>query len=200
MICKLKQGRLLGFDSHRAVVVNYATTSGYLNKTPTPRKWDIDHTIESTTEDQPNQKDLPELTQPNQIQPRFSLIMRGSMPLMIMRMTIMTVWHSAEVVYIPHESLSSLIALHTSLMCARTSLQGCSMVSPSLQFTCWGFIGGVSTEYHGPPLSLCGSQESALLYPLISSQAHPKRVHSVHTTNWYTKIRFNHILRQVIPI
>jgi hypothetical protein len=45
------------------------------------------------------------------------------------------------VVHVPHESRSSLVAgyplygrvpLHTSGVCARTSLQGCSMVFPSL--------------------------------------------------------------------
>jgi hypothetical protein len=53
---------------------------------------------------------------------------------------VITVFHSEEAVHIPHASRSSLIAgyplyrrvpLHTSGVCARTSLQGCSMVSPS---------------------------------------------------------------------
>jgi hypothetical protein len=39
MIYMLEQGWLLGFDSQKAVVVNYAIASGYLSKTLTPQKW-----------------------------------------------------------------------------------------------------------------------------------------------------------------
>jgi hypothetical protein len=104
---------------------------------------------------------------------------------------------SAEVVHIPHESRSSLIArypwyrrepIHTSEVCARTSLQGCSIVFPSLQHTHWGFTGGVSPDHQGPPLVPCGSQESPLPYPLILNQTDPKRVHSIRTTDWYAKL------------
>jgi hypothetical protein len=107
------------------------------------------------------------------------------------------VLHSAEVVHIPHESRSSLIVgyplyrwvpLHTFGVCARTSLQGCSMVFPSLQHTHWGFTGGVSLDHQGPPLASCGSQESPLPYPLIPSHKDPKRVHSICIADWYAKL------------
>jgi hypothetical protein len=42
-------------------------------------------------------------TQPFPNQPESWLIMWGSMPLMIVSMTVITVLHSAEVVQIPHE-------------------------------------------------------------------------------------------------
>jgi hypothetical protein len=121
--------------------------------------------------------------------------MWGSMPLMTMSTTVITVLHSVEVVHIPHESWSSLLAgyplyrwapLHTSEVCTRASLQGCSMASPSLQHTHWGFTGGVSPDHQGPPLASC--QESPLIYPLIPNQANPKRVHSSHTTDWHAKL------------
>jgi hypothetical protein len=123
--------------------------------------------------------------------------MWGSMPLMTVSTTVITFLYSIEVVHISHESRSSLIVeyplyrrvpLHTSGVCAKTSLQVCSMVSPSLQRTHWGFTGGVSLDHQGPPLVPCGSQESPLPYPLISNQADPKRVHSICTTDWYAKV------------
>jgi hypothetical protein len=123
--------------------------------------------------------------------------MWGSMPLMIVSTTVITILHSAEVVHIPHESPSSLIVgyplyrwvpLYTFRVCARASLQGCSMVSPSLQRTRWGFTRGVSLDHHGPPLVSCGSKESPLPYPFIPIQANPKRVHSIRTNDWYAKL------------
>jgi hypothetical protein len=57
---------------------------------------------------------------------------------------VIIVLHSVEVVHVPHGSWSSLIAgyplywwvpIQTSGVCARTSLQGCSMVFPSLHHT-----------------------------------------------------------------
>jgi hypothetical protein len=123
--------------------------------------------------------------------------MWGSMPLMTVSTTVIIVLHTVEVVHILDESWSSLIAgyplyrrvpLHTSGVCDKTSLQGCSMVSPSLQCTRWGFTGGVSPDHQGPPLAPCGSQESPLPYSLIRNQTDPKRVHSIRTTNWYTKL------------
>jgi hypothetical protein len=123
--------------------------------------------------------------------------MWGSMPLMTVSMAVITVLHSAKDVHIPHESQSSLIArytlyrwvpLHTSGVCVSTSLQGCSMVFPSLQRTRWGFTGGVTTDHLGPPLAPCGSQESPVPCPLIPNQANPRRVHSIRTTKWYTKL------------
>jgi hypothetical protein len=111
------------------------------------------------------------------------LIMWGSMMLMTMSTTVIIVLHSAEVVHVPHELWSSLIAgytlykrvpLHTSGVCTRTSLQDCSMVFPSLQHTRWGFTGGVSPDHQGPPLAPCGSQESPLPYPLIPNQTDPR--------------------------
>jgi hypothetical protein len=123
--------------------------------------------------------------------------MWGSMPLMTVSMAVITVLHSAKVVHIPHESRSSLIAgyplykwvpLHTFGVCARTSLQGCSMVFPRLQRTRWGFTGGVIPDHQGPPLASCGSQESPLPYPLIPNLTDPKRVHSIRTNNWYAKL------------
>jgi hypothetical protein len=123
--------------------------------------------------------------------------MWGSMPLMTVSMTVIIVLYSIEVVHIPHESQSALIAgyplyrwvpLHTSRVCARTSLDGSSMVFPSLQRTCWGFTGGVSPNHQGPPLAPCGSQESPLPYLLIPNQMDPKRVHSICTTDWYAKL------------
>jgi hypothetical protein len=77
-------------------------------------------------------------------------------------------------------------------VCTRTSLQGCSMASPSLQRTRRGFTGGVSQDHQGPPLTPCGSQESPLPYPLIPNQADPKRVHSISTTDWYAKLGSPH--------
>jgi hypothetical protein len=123
--------------------------------------------------------------------------MWGSMPLMTVSTAVITVLHSVEVVHISHESWSSLIVgyllcrrvpLHTSGVCARTSLQGCSMVFPSLQHTHWGFTGVVSPDHQGPPLALFGSQESPLPYPLIPNQTDPKRVHSIHIVDWYAKL------------
>jgi hypothetical protein len=123
--------------------------------------------------------------------------MWGSMPLMTMSTAVITVLHSIEVVHIPHESWSSLIAgyllyrrvpLHTSGVCAKISLQGYSMVSTSLQPTLWGFTGGVSPNHQGPPLVPCGSQESPLPYPPIPNQVDPKRVHSICMNHWYTKL------------
>jgi hypothetical protein len=87
--------------------------------------------------------------------------MWGSMLLMPVSTTIKTVLHYVEVVRIPHESWPSWIAgyslyrwapLHISGVCARTSLQGCSMVSPSLQCTHWDFIRGVSPDHQEPLL------------------------------------------------
>jgi hypothetical protein len=123
--------------------------------------------------------------------------MWGSIPLMIVSMVVIIVLHPAEDVHITHESRSSLIAeyplyrqvpLQTSGVCTRTSLQGCSMISPSLQRTRWGFTGGGSPDHQGPPLTPCGSQESPLPYPLIPNLADPKRVHSIRTTDWYTTL------------
>jgi hypothetical protein len=140
-------------------------------------------------------------TQPNQdltkTHPRFLQIMWGSMSLMTVSTTDIIVLHYAKVVYIPHESWSSLLAgyplyrrapLHTFLVCARTPLQGCSIVFPSLQRTRWGFTGGVSPDHQRPPLSSCGSQESPLVYPLIPNQTDLKRVHSICTTDWHAKL------------
>jgi hypothetical protein len=87
--------------------------------------------------------------------------MWGSMPLVTVSTTVIEVLQSAKVVHIPHESRSSLIAgyplyrrvpLHTSGVCTWTSLQSCSMVFPSLQYTHWGFTGGVSSDHQGPLL------------------------------------------------
>jgi hypothetical protein len=123
--------------------------------------------------------------------------MWGSMPLKTVSTTVIIVLRFAEVVHIPHESRLSLIAgyplykrvpLHTSGVCARTSLQGCSMVFASLQHTRWGFTRGVSLDHHGPPLAPCGSQESPLPYPLIPNHTDPKRVHSIRTADWHTKL------------
>jgi hypothetical protein len=123
--------------------------------------------------------------------------MWGSMPLMTVGTAVIIVLHFAEVVHIPHESWSSLIGryplyrwvpLHTSGVCAKTSLQECTMVSPSLQRTRRGFTGGVSPDHHGPPLAPCGSQKSRLPYPLIPSQTDPKRVHSIRTIDSYAKL------------
>jgi hypothetical protein len=130
---------------------------------------------------------------PNSTNPtRVPLIMCGSKPLMTVSMAVITVLHSTEVVHVPHESRSSSIAgyplyrrvpLHTYRVCARTSLQDCSIVFPSLQHTRWGFTGGVSPDHQGNPLAPCGSQESPLAYPLIPNQTDPKRVHSIRTTD-----------------
>jgi hypothetical protein len=123
--------------------------------------------------------------------------MWGSLPLMTVSTTVITVLHSVEVVHIPHESQSSLVAgyplyrwvpLQTSKVCAMTSLQGCSMVFPSLQRTRWGFTGGVSPNHQGPPLAPCGSQESPLPYPLIPNHTDPKRVYSICTADCYAKL------------
>jgi hypothetical protein len=80
------------------------------------------------------------------------------------------------------------VPLHTSGVCTRTSLQGCSMVFPSLQRTRWGFTRGVSPDHQRPPLAPCGSRESPLPYPLIPNQKDPKRVHSICTIDWYAKL------------
>jgi hypothetical protein len=85
-------------------------------------------------------------------------------------------------------SLYRWVPLHTSGVCTRTSLQGCSMVFPSLPRTRWGFTGGVSPDHQGPPLAPCGSQKNPLPYPLIPNQTDPKRVHSIRTTDWYAKL------------
>jgi hypothetical protein len=123
--------------------------------------------------------------------------MWGFMPLMTVSTAVITVLHSTKVVHIPRESQSSWIAgyplyrrvpLHTFGVCARTSLQGCSMVFSSLQCTRWGFTGGVSPDHQGPALAPCGSRESPLPYPLIPNQTDPKRVHSIRTTDWYDKL------------
>jgi hypothetical protein len=108
----------------------------------------------------------PNHTNPTQV----PLIMWGSMPLMIVSTTIMIVWLSSEVVHILHESWLSLLAgyplyrqapLHTSRVCARISLQACSIFFPSLQCTHWGFTQGVSSDHQGS-LAPCGSQESPI--------------------------------------
>jgi hypothetical protein len=151
--------------------------SKHLSRLHTSKR-DIGHTTKSIVEDRPNQQDRLGLT--NQTKPTpnlgFHLIMWGSMPLMTMSTAVKTVLHSIEVVRISQESWSSWIAgypwyrrapLHAFRVCARTSLQGCSMVSPSLQCTRWGFTGGVSPDHQGPPLAPCGSLESPLLYPLV---------------------------------
>jgi hypothetical protein len=88
-------------------------------------------------------------------------------------------------------SLYERVLLHTSGVCDRISLQGCSMVFPSLQHsqrTRCGFTGGVSPDHQGPPLAPCDSRESPLPYPLIPNQTDPKRVHSIRTTDWYAKL------------
>jgi hypothetical protein len=105
--------------------------------------------------------------------------MWGSLSLMTVSTAVKTVLHFAEVVHTPHESWPSWIAgyslyrqapLHTFGVCARTSLHGCWMVSPSLQHTRWGFTRGVCLHHQGPPLAPCGSQEIPLLYPLVPNQ------------------------------
>jgi hypothetical protein len=48
------------------------------------------------------------------------------------------------------------------------------MVSLSLQRTHRGFTEGVNSDHQGPPLVPCASQESPLLYPLISNKTDPK--------------------------
>jgi hypothetical protein len=130
--------------------------------------------------------------------------MWGSMPLMIVSTPVKIVLYSTELIHIPRESWPSWIdgyslyrraTLHTFGVCTRTSLQGCSMVSPSLLRTCWGFTGGVSPDHQGPPLASCGSQESPLLYPLVPNHTDPKSFHSIRTTGWYIKTTFYHILR-----
>jgi hypothetical protein len=135
--------------------------------------------------------------------------MRGSMPLMTMSTTVITVLHSAEVVHIPHELRSSLIAryplyrrvpLHTSRVCARTSLQGCSMVFPSLQHTCRGFTRGVCPDHQVPPsFAMWFSGESTPL-PTHSqpdrSQGSPLNPHC----RLIRQTRFYHILHQIVPI
>jgi hypothetical protein len=147
---------------------------------------------------------------PNSTNPtRVPLIMWGSMPLMTVSTTVITVLHSAEVVNIPHESWSSLIAgyplyrrvpLHTSRVCAKISLQGCSMVSPSLQCTRWGFTGGVSPDHQRPPsCAMWFSGESTPL-PTHShpdgSQESPLNPHH----RLIRQTRFYHILHQAVPI
>jgi hypothetical protein len=108
--------------------------------------------------------------------------MRGSIPLMTMSMTVKTVLHSTEVVHIPHESWPSWIAgyslyrwapLHTSGVCAWTLVQGCSMVFPSLQCTCWGFTEGVGSNQttQAPLLHL---MVLATTNPHIFNQMDPK--------------------------
>jgi hypothetical protein len=123
--------------------------------------------------------------------------MWGSMPLTTVSKAVIIVVHSVEVVQVPHESWPSLLAryllyrwapLHTFGVCSRTSLQGCSIVSPSLLHTHWGFTGGVSPDHQGLPLVPCGSQESPLLYPPVHNQKGPKRVHSIRTTDCYAKL------------
>jgi hypothetical protein len=89
---------------------------------------------------------------------------------------------SRDYPWIAKYSLYGQVPLHTSGVCARTSLQGCSMVFPSLQRTRYGFTRGVSLDHQGPPLAPCGSRESPLPYPLIPNQMDPKRVHSIRTT------------------
>jgi hypothetical protein len=134
--------------------------------------------------------------------------MWGFMPLTTVSMAVIIVLHYTEIVHIPHESRSSLIAgyrlyrwvpLHTFGVCAKTSLQGCSMVSPSLQRTHLGFTGGVSPDHQGPPLAPCGSQETPLPYPLIPNQVDPKRVHSICTTDWYAKLGFTTYYTRLYP-
>jgi hypothetical protein len=62
-------------------------------------------------------------------------------------------------------SLYRWALLHTTKVCARKSLQDCSMVSSSLLHTHWGFTAGVSiTPTQKPPLVPCGFQPSQL-YP-----------------------------------
>jgi hypothetical protein len=53
---------------------------------------------------QPNKIHLDKPTKPNQTNLRFQLIMWGSMPLMTVSTTVITVLHSAEVVHVTHES------------------------------------------------------------------------------------------------
>jgi hypothetical protein len=170
------------------------TKSFYVSKqTQTPWKEDLDHTTKTITEDRPNQVTRPNFTNPT----RVPTLMWWSMSLMTVSTAIITILHSGEVVYILHESRSSFIAgyplyrwvpLHTSGVHARTSLQGCSMVFPSLQHPRWGFTGGVSPDHQGPPLTPCGYQEYPLPYPLIPNQTDRKRVHSIRTTDWYAKL------------
>jgi hypothetical protein len=118
------------------------------------------------------------------------------MLLMTVSMTVITVLRSVEIVHIPHETRSLIVGyplyrrvpLHTSGVCASTSLQGCSIVFPSLQHTCSFPTRGISPDHQGPPLGPCGSQESPLPYPLIPNQTDPKRVHSILTADWYAKL------------
>jgi hypothetical protein len=134
--------------------------------------------------------------------------MWGCMPLMTVSTTVITVLHSIEVVHVPHESWSSLLVgyplyrqapLHTSGVCARTSLQGCSVFSPSLQHTYWGFTRCVSPDHQGTPLVMCGSQESPLLYSLNPNQVDPKRIHSIRTIDWYAKLAFTIYYTRAYP-
>jgi hypothetical protein len=190
-----KQGWLTGgFDSQKAVVITIPKTSRYLSKTPTPQN------KTSITPQSPlrrinliNKTNQAWLYQPNSGSTNHVRVHAA---------------HDHEYDYYnsftlcrgcthPDESRSSLtvgyplyrwVPLHTSGVCARTSLQCCSLVSLSLQHTHWGFTRGVSPDHQGPPLALCGSQESPLPYPLIPNQANRKRVYSIGTTDWYGKL------------
>jgi hypothetical protein len=127
--------------------------------------------------------------------------MWGSMPLMTMSTTVKIVLHSIEVVHIPHESWPSWIAgyslyrwapIHTSGVCARTTLQGCSMVSHSLQHTRWGFFLGVSPNHQGLPLAPCGSQESPLVpnqmdRKSLAQSAPPVGMPRLYSTTYYAR-------------
>jgi hypothetical protein len=58
----------------------------------------------TVTDPQPNKIHFDKPTKPNQSNPGFPLIMRGSMPLMTMSTAVITVLHSTEVVHVTHES------------------------------------------------------------------------------------------------
>jgi hypothetical protein len=105
-------------------------------------------------------------------------------------------------------SLYRRALLHTSKVCARKSLQDCSMVSSSLQRTHRGFTASVSiTPTQKPPLVPCGFSHRSLSHtiPRFSRRSltkHPSGLPSQlpRTAGWYAKMRLYHILHLAVPI
>jgi hypothetical protein len=105
-------------------------------------------------------------------------------------------------------SLYRRALLHTSKVCARKSLQDCSMVSSSLQRTLWGFTASVSiAPTQKPRLVPCGFGHRSFPHTIPrfchrSFTKHPSGLPSQlpRTAGWYAKTRLYLILCQAIPI
>jgi hypothetical protein len=124
------------FNMQKPVVNNYALGILVLRSWHLKVLTSIASRSLTVTDTQPNKIQFDKPTKLNQPKPNsgFPLIMWGSMPLMTVSMTIITVLHSAEVVHVTHGSwLSSDSRIFVVLMSTLTHFQGvCQKITTRL--------------------------------------------------------------------